>query len=88
MLWSTQSGYLTNNKLNLDFQRAAQPLMKFRQFTQFKEAFGKQKGQSVNWLKVANAGSYGGVLTETNTMHEATLALSWGTLTVGEYGWN
>lgn len=26
MLWSTQSGYLTNQKLSKDFQRAAQPL--------------------------------------------------------------
>lgn len=32
MLWSTQSGYLTQNKLNKDFQKAAQPLMRFRQF--------------------------------------------------------
>lgn len=30
MLWTTQSGYLTNNKLNLDFQKSAQPWMKFR----------------------------------------------------------
>lgn len=34
MLWTTQSGYLTNNKLNKIFQKAAQPLCKFRQFVE------------------------------------------------------
>ncbi len=86
MLWSTQSGYLTNNKLNKTFQKAAQPLLRFRQFVKFKEAFGKNKGESVNWLKVANVSSYGGKLVETNTMHETRQVLSWGTLSVDEYG--
>jgi len=86
MLWSTQSGYLTNNKLNKDFRKAAQPLMRFRQFVGLKEAFGKNQGESVNWLKVSNVSTYGGKLTETNTMHETKQPLSWGTLTVDEYG--
>lgn len=86
MNWAVQSGYLSNNELSMDFQRAAQPRTKFRQFVQIKEAFGKHKGQSVNWLKVSNASDYGGVLTETQTMHETTQPLTWGTLTVNEYG--
>jgi len=40
MLWTTQSGYLTNNKLNKMFQKSAQPLTRFRQFVKFKESFG------------------------------------------------
>lgn len=86
MVWTTNSGFLTNNKLTKAFQKAAQPLMKFRQFTKFKESFGKQSGQSVNWLKVANTDNYGKQLTETSTMPETTLGLTWGTLTVNEYG--
>lgn len=86
MNWVTQSGYLSNNELTMDFQRAAQPRTKFRQFVQIKTAFGKHKGQSVNWLKVSNASDYGGVLSETQTMHETTQPLTWGTLTVNEYG--
>lgn len=86
MLWTTQSGYLSNGYLNMQFQKAAQPLTKFRQFCKIKEAFGKKKGETVNWLKVANIGTYGGRLVETNTMHETTQALSWGTLTVYENG--
>lgn len=85
-LWATQSGYLTNGQLNKKFQKAAQPLTKFRQFCAVKEAFGKHKGESVNWLKVANVGTYGGSLTETQTMHETTQQLSWGTVSVNEYG--
>jgi N4-gp56 family major capsid protein len=86
MQWSQQSGFLTNNKLNKFFQKAAQPMLKFRQFVDMKEAFGKSQGESVNWLKVANVTDFGGKLTETNTMHETKQALTWGTLTVDEYG--
>jgi hypothetical protein len=84
--WVTNNGYLTNNKLSLDYLRVAQPLYKFRQFVSTKEAFGKQQGESVFWLKVANLSTRGGTLVETNTMHESDQSLSWGTVTVGEYG--
>lgn len=86
MLWTTQSGYLTSGYLNKKFQKAAQPLARFRQFTKFKEAFGKGKGETVNWLKVANVSTAGGSLTETTVMNETKQVLSWGTLTLSEYG--
>ncbi len=86
MNWVTNSGYLTNNKLNLDFQKSAQPLLRYRQFVDIKESFGKQQGQSVNWLKVANLTTFGGTIAETNTMPESDQSLSWGTVTVGEMG--
>jgi len=86
MLWSTQSGYLTNNTLTREYQRQAQPLSRFRQFVRLTKEYGKHKGQSVNWLKVSNIGTYGGKLVETNTMHESTQPLAWGTMSVNEYG--
>jgi N4-gp56 family major capsid protein len=86
MLWTTHSGFLTNNKLNLRFQRAAQPILKFAQFVKFKEAFGKHQGESVNWDKVADVATIGGVLTETNVMHETKQGITQGTLSVNEYG--
>lgn len=86
MTWSTHSGFLSNAELNMQFQMSAQPLLRFRQFVGLKEAFGKQKGESVNWMKVADLGTIGGRLTETNTMHQSSQSLSWGTLTVDEYG--
>ena len=86
MLWTTQSGYLSNNKLNKTFQKATQPLLRFRQFVKFKESFGKHQGESVNWLKVANISTYGGKVAETSVMPESKQVLSWGTLSVTEYG--
>jgi N4-gp56 family major capsid protein len=86
MTWGTHSGYLSNAELNMQFQMSAQPLLRFRQFVGLKDAFGKQKGESVNWLKVADLGTIGGKLVETNTFHQSSQSLTWGTLTVDEYG--
>lgn len=86
MVWSTQSGFLTNGKLNKDFQTQAQPLTRFRQFVSIKNALGKNAGQTVNWLQVSNVSNFGGQLIETNTMHETNQTLTWGTLSVAEYG--
>lgn len=84
--WIDQSSVLSNTELSKEFVTVAQPLLKFRQFCDFKQDYGKRKGESINWMKVANLGTYGGVLAETNTMHESSQSFSWGTLTVNEYG--
>ncbi len=86
MIWTTQSGFLSNAYLDMQYRRQAQPLFKFRNFVSVKSAFGKSSGESVNWMKANNLGSYGGKLTETTTIPEATQALAWGTLSVNEYG--
>lgn len=84
--WVDQGAYLSNTKLSKDFVFSAQPMEKFRQFTDVKRALGKHEGESVNWLRVADLGTFGGRLTETNTMHESTQSKSWGTLTMYEEG--
>lgn len=86
MTWGTSSGFLSNAELNMQFQMSAQPLLRFRQFVGLKEAFGKSKGETVNWLKVADLGTIGGTLVETNTFIQSSQSLTWGTLTVNEYG--
>ena len=86
MLWTTNSGYLTNNQLSRTLRHAAQPLMRFRNFVSVKEAFGKHKGQTVNFTKIANVTTYGGRLTETTTMHETDQAITQGSVTVQEFG--
>lgn len=86
MTWGTHSGFLSNAELNMQFQMSAQPLLRFRQFVGLKDAFGKSKGETVNWLKVADLGTIGGILTETSTYIQSSQSLSWGTLTVNEYG--
>ncbi len=85
-VWSTQSGYLFNPELNKKLQYSAQPRFRFRQFVDIKEAFGKGKGDSVNWDKVANVTAFGQKLVETSTMPETVQALTKGTLSVFEYG--
>ena len=60
--------------------------MKFRQFCAIKEAFGKNQGDTVNWLKVSNASAYGGTVAETATIPETTLPLALGTVSIAEYG--
>jgi len=86
MVWSTNSGYLTNDQLSRMLRVTAQPIMRFRSFVRVKEAFGKHKGQTVNFTKVSNVGTYGGTLVETNTMHETEQTLTQGSVTVAEYG--
>jgi hypothetical protein len=86
LTWTASSGVLTNNKLTKVLQYQAQPLLKFRQFVWLKEAFGKNKGESVNWDKIANVATIGGRLVETSSMHETSQAVTKGTLTVDELG--
>lgn len=84
--WIQKAGFLTNDKLNKDFQKSAQPLLRFRQFVSMKNALGKNSGQNVNWLRVANVDNFGKKVAETDTMPETKQATTWGTLTVNEYG--
>jgi hypothetical protein len=86
MSWADQGTYLSNNKLSQEWRESAQPLMRFRQFCDIKEAFGKSSGQSVNWLRMSNVATMGRAVLETQTMPETYQTSSWGTLTVGEYG--
>ncbi len=86
MNWEDQGGFLANDILNKRWREVAQPLMKFRQFCSIKEAFGKNKGENVNWDKAANVSTRGGSMVETNTFNQSDIALSLGTLSVNEYG--
>ena len=82
----TLGGYMVHTKLSKNVYHAANPILKFRQFTQLKEAFGKNQGDAVlinKWSAITTAG---GALTEGTdmTMHGATLSQV--TLTLTEYG--
>lgn len=85
-LWTTHSGFLSNDKLSRRIQKAAQPLFRFRQFVTVKEAMGKHQGENVNFLRAQNVGTYGGEVAETSTMPETTSSFTQGTLTLKEYG--
>ncbi len=86
MNWINQGTYLYSPDLDKEFQKVAQEITRFRQFTEAKRAFGKNSGETFNWPKIGNVSTVGGTLVETNTMHESDQTISWGTGTVNEIG--
>lgn len=84
-LWVNDSGVHFSPKLSQKLRYSAQPMLKFRAFTDKKDAFGKGMGDSFNWDKVANLGTIGGLQIETNTANRSSQAITKGTLTVTEY---
>lgn len=85
-LWVNDSGVHFSPKLSKFLRYSAQPLLKFRAFTEQKDAFGKEAGDSFNWDKVANLGTHGHKLNETSTMPVSSQAITKGTLTITEMG--
>jgi N4-gp56 family major capsid protein len=64
----------------------AQPRYRLRQFTDAKEAVGKNRGDSFLFDKSQNVATQGGTLVETNTIPETHYVTNQGTGTVLEYG--
>lgn len=89
-LWAvnTLGGYFYSLNLSDELRQALQPMCKFRQFADVKDASqqGKKKGDTFTWDIVSNVATQGGSLTETNTMPETNFTISQGTLTITEYG--
>ncbi|MBF0524673.1 MAG: phage major capsid protein [Deltaproteobacteria bacterium] len=87
-LWMVNSlgGYLYSPHLSRKLREQAQTLCKFRQFCDIKESFGSQRGDTVNWEKVSNISTAGGVLVETSTIPKHQFNITKGTLSLDEYG--
>lgn len=85
-LWVNDSGVHFSPKLSQFLRYSSQPMLRFRQLTDKKEAFGKGHGDSYNFDKVANVSTIGGLLVETNTMNRSAQSITKGTLTLNEYG--
>ena len=89
-LWVTNSlgGFFYSQNLSDELREAVQPMSRFRQFCDVKDASqqGKGKGATFTWDTVANAATAGGTLVETNTMPETQFTVVQATLTVNEYG--
>lgn len=82
----TLGGNLGIAKLSKVIRHAAQPLMKFRQFVDAKEAVGLNNNDTFVFDKVGNLAVAGGTLIETNTVPETHFVIQKGTLVVTEYG--
>ena len=89
-IWAVNSlgGFFYSLNLSNELREAVQPMSRFRQFCDVKDASqqGKGKGQTFTWDVVSNAATAGGTLVETNTMPETQFTITQATLTVNEYG--
>ena len=89
-VWAVSSlgGYMYSRQLSNVLRMAVQPLVKFRQFADVRDASqqGKKKGDSFTWDVFSDVGTPGGVLVETNTMPETNFTIVQGTLTITEAG--
>ena len=89
-LWAVNSlgGFFYSQNLSDELREAVQPMSRFRQFADVKDASqqGKGKGQTFTWDILSNVAASGGTLTETNTMPETQFTITQATLTVTEFG--
>ena len=87
-VWATNSlgGFQYSDQLSDTLRHALQPAVKFRQFCDVGDAFGKHRGENYHWNVYGNVANQGGTLNETNTMPETQYTITQGTLTVTEYG--
>lgn len=89
-LWVTNTlgGYMYSDNLSKVLRMSVQPLVKFRQFADVKDAAiqGKSKGQEFHWNVYSDVATQGTTIAETNTMPETNFTISQGTMTITEHG--
>ena len=87
-IWSTNSlgGFMWSANLSRKLRTALQPLVRFRQFCDAKEAFGVGLGEFFNWNVYSDAATEGRAIAETETMPESGFTISQASLTITEYG--
>jgi N4-gp56 family major capsid protein len=89
-VWVTNSlgGYMFSETLSRVLRYSVQPLVKFRQFADIKDAAvqGKGKGDTFHWNVYSDVATQGTTLVETNTMPETNFTITQGTMTITEYG--
>lgn len=88
--WGTGSvgGNLAQAYLTKWLRTVAQPMFRFRNLCDVKEAIGKHRGDTFNWDKIANVatgGAYTGIA-EGSVMPTDNFTVTKGTATITEYG--
>jgi len=87
-LWgvSTQGGNTYSPLLTKEVTAQAQPDMKFHQFVEMKEQWGKNAGETFLYDKYGNIDTQGGTLTETSTIPARSHRFYQSTATLYEWG--
>lgn len=83
---STLGGNWTLPYLSEKLRNVAQPILRFRQFCDVREAIGRQRGDTFEFAKAGNVATAGGTLTETSTIPETNFVTNHGTCVINEYG--
>jgi N4-gp56 family major capsid protein len=83
---STLGGNWSQPYLSERLRHVAQPMFRFRQLVDVKEAIGKQRGDTWLFDKAGNVATQGGTLVETNTIPETNFITNQGTGQIFEYG--
>jgi len=89
-LWTEHrtDGYYGSVKLSKVLRTGVEPLCKFRQFADVKDAAveGKGKGDTFHWNVYSDVATQGGTLSENEAMPETGFTCSQGTMTITEWG--
>lgn len=89
-IWGQNSlgGYMYSLNLSKNLRMALQPLVKFRQFCDVKDATqqGKNKGDKFHWNIFSDVATQGTTLAETQVMPETNFTITQGELTITELG--
>jgi N4-gp56 family major capsid protein len=89
-VWSvnTSGGYMYALNLSRQLRMAVQPIVKFRQFCDVKDAAhqGLHRGDTFHWNVFSDVSTQGATLTETNTVPETSFTIAQGTMTITEAG--
>lgn len=87
-IWGTNAlgGFMYSDNLSRKLRTALQPMVRFRQFCDAREAFGLGKGDTFNWNVYSDVATQGGTLDETVAMPETTFTITQASLTITEFG--
>lgn len=87
-VWQTNAlgGFMWSPNLSRKLRTALQPMVRFRQFADAREAFGLGKGDTFNWNIYSDVQDAGGTLLETETIPESNFTITQASLSITEYG--
>lgn len=87
-VWQTSAlgGFMWAPNLSRKLRTALQPMVRYRQFADAREAFGLGKGETFNWNVYSDVQDQGGTLAETATMPESNYTITQSSLIITEFG--
>jgi len=87
-VWQTDAlgGFMWAPNLSRKLRTALQPMVRYRQYCDVREAFGLGKGEQYAWDIYSDVVTQGGTINETDVMPETNFTITQQTLVVNEFG--